>query len=44
VDIDAEDALVVRYGFRVPVMAVDGTDRLEGRIGADELAAVLGRR
>ncbi len=29
VDIDASDELIVRYGFRVPVLAVDGVDRLE---------------
>ncbi len=43
VDIDTDDDLVLRYGFRVPVLAVDGVDLLEGQIGADELAALLGR-
>jgi glutaredoxin-like protein DUF836 len=32
VDIDTSDELVVRYGFRVPVLAVDGVDRLEAPI------------
>jgi hypothetical protein len=44
IDIDTDDDLVVRYGFRVPVLAVDGIDRLEGQIGPDELIALLGRR
>jgi Glutaredoxin-like domain (DUF836) len=37
VDIDASDELVVRYGFRVPVLAVDGVDRLEAPITEPEL-------
>lgn len=42
VDIDADDALVLRYGFRVPVVALDGTDRLDGPITAPDLRALLG--
>lgn len=42
VDIDARDDLVVRYGFRVPVVAVDGVDRLEAPISADDLRSLLG--
>jgi glutaredoxin len=42
VDIDASDELVLRYGFRVPVVAVDGVDRLEAPLGADDLGALLG--
>lgn len=41
VDIDADDALVLRYGFRVPVVALDGTDRLEAPITAPDLRALL---
>jgi glutaredoxin len=41
VDIDASDELVLRYGFRVPVVAVDGVDRLEAPLGADDLGALL---
>jgi hypothetical protein len=41
VDIDADDDLVLRYGFRVPVVALDGVDRLEAPITAPELRALL---
>jgi hypothetical protein len=41
VDIDLSDDLVVRYGFRVPVVAVDGVDRLEAPISGPDLAALL---
>ena len=41
VDIDLSDDLVVRYGFRVPVIAVDGVDRLEAPITAPDLRALL---
>jgi hypothetical protein len=41
VDIDASDELVMRYGFRVPVVAVDGFDRLEAPISAPDLRVVL---
>jgi len=41
VDIDASDDLVVRYGFRVPVVAVGGHDRLEAPIHPDELRRML---
>ena len=37
VDIDASDELVVRYGFRVPVLAIDGVDRLEAPITEPDL-------
>jgi hypothetical protein len=43
VDVDASDELVVRYGFRVPVVAVDGVDRLEAPMTAEELRSLLGR-
>jgi glutaredoxin len=42
VDIDADNELVLRYGFRVPVLAVDGIDRLEAPITGPDLRAVLG--
>ena len=41
VDIEADDALVVRYGFRVPVVGLDGVDRLEAPISAPDLRALL---
>lgn len=41
VDIDADDELVLRYGFRVPVLAVDGVDRLEAPMTAEDLSALL---
>jgi hypothetical protein len=44
VDIELSDDLVVRYGFRVPVIAIDGIDRLEAPITAPDLRAVLDDR
>jgi hypothetical protein len=41
IDIDASDELVVRYGFRVPVLAVDGVDRLEAPITEPDLREVV---
>lgn len=41
VDIEADDALVLRYGFRVPVIGLDGVDRLEAPITAPDLRALL---
>jgi hypothetical protein len=41
VDIDVSDELIVRYGFRVPVLAVDGVDRLEAPITVPDLRAIL---
>jgi hypothetical protein len=43
VDIDASDDLVLRYGFRVPVLAVDGVDRLEAPLTEDDLRSVVSR-
>jgi len=40
VDVDTDDALVVRYGFRVPVVAVDGLDRLEAPVTAPDLRSL----
>lgn len=48
VDIEADDDLVVRYGFRIPVITLDGVDRLEAPIGREDVRAlaekVAGRR
>ena len=41
VDIDSSDELVVRYGFRVPVLAVDGVDRLEAPITEPDVAELV---
>ena len=41
VDIEADDALVLRYGFRIPVVGLDGVDRLEAPITAPDLRALL---
>jgi hypothetical protein len=41
VDIDTDDALIVRYGFRVPVVSVDGIDRLEAPMTEGELRSLL---
>lgn len=41
VDIDADDELVLRYGFRVPVVSLDGVDRLEAPMTAAELHGLL---
>lgn len=41
IDIDANDELVLRYGFRVPVVNVDGVDRLEAPMTAAELHSLL---
>jgi hypothetical protein len=41
VDIEADDTLVLRYGFRIPVVALDGMDRLEAPIAAPDLRELL---
>jgi len=41
VDIEADDALVLRYGFRIPVVALDGVDRLEAPITGPDLTQLL---
>jgi len=41
VDIEADDDLVLRYGFRIPVIGLDGVDRLEAPITAPDLKALL---
>ena len=41
VDIETDDALVLRYGFRIPVIGLDGVDRLDAPITAPDLRALL---
>ncbi len=41
VDIEADDELRVRYGHRIPVVALDGADRLELVITAPDLRALV---
>jgi len=41
IDVDADDDLVMRYGFRIPVVALNGIDRLEAPISAPDLRALL---
>ena len=43
VDIETDDDLLVRYAHRIPVLALEGTDRLELMITRPDLEAVLGR-
>jgi len=43
VNIEADDDLLVRYEHRIPVLALDGEDRLELMITRPDLEAVLGR-
>jgi len=40
VDIRREPAIFERYRYRIPVITVDGVERLEGRIEADEIHAL----
>ncbi len=42
VDIEADDDLLVRYAHRIPVLAVDGEDRLELIITRPDVEAALG--
>lgn len=41
VDIRTDPALFERYRYRIPVIAVDGAERLEGRIDAADVRALL---
>ncbi len=43
-DIEADDDLLLRYGGRIPVLAVDGIDRLEGLISGPELRELVSER
>ena len=40
VDIEADDDLVVPYGFRIPVISLDGVDRLEAPITHEDVRAL----
>ena len=40
-DVDTDDDLVIRYGFRLPVIALDGVDRLEAPITGPDLRALV---
>jgi hypothetical protein len=41
VDIRGDEALFERYRYRIPVIAVDGVERLEGRIERADVARLL---
>ena len=41
VDIRRDDQLFERYRYRIPVITVDGSERLEGRITADDVRSLL---
>lgn len=43
VEIDTDDDLLVRYAHRIPVLVVDGEERLELLITRPDLEAVLDR-
>ncbi len=43
VDIEADDDLLVRYAHRIPVLAIDGEDRLELIITRPDVEAALAR-
>jgi hypothetical protein len=44
VDIETDDDLLVRYAHRIPVLAIDGEDRLELIFTRPDLEEVLGTR
>lgn len=41
VDIRRDDTLFARYRYRIPVIVVDGVERLEGRIEPADVARLL---
>lgn len=41
VDIESDDDLLVRYGHRIPVLAVDDVDQLDAPISGPDLRAVI---
>lgn len=43
VDIETDDDLLVRYAHRIPVLTLDGVDRLELIITRPDLEEALGR-
>lgn len=44
VDIDTDDDLLVGYGHRIPVIAIDGVDRLDAPITGPDLRALFADR
>jgi predicted thioredoxin/glutaredoxin len=42
-DVDADEALLERFDWRVPVVLVDGKVVAEGKVDSDTLRARLGR-
>jgi hypothetical protein len=44
VDIETDDDLLVRYAHRIPVLAVDGTERAELIITRPDVVEALGER
>ena len=44
VDIETDDDLLLRYAHRIPVLAVDGVDRVELVITRPDLEEVIGDR
>ena len=44
IDIASDDDLLVRYAHRIPVLAIEGEDRLELVITRPDLAEALGGR
>ncbi|MGH2517756.1 MAG: glutaredoxin family protein [Ktedonobacterales bacterium] len=42
IDIRRDPALFERYRYRIPVILVNGVERLEGRIEEDEVQALFG--
>ena len=44
IDIASDDDLLVRYAHRIPVLAIDGEDRIELVITRPDVAEALGAR
>ena len=42
VDIRRDPAIFERYRYRIPVITVNGVERLEGRIESDDVRTLLG--
>lgn len=41
IDIRSDDTLFERYRYRIPVIVMDGVERLEGRIEREDVYALL---
>jgi len=41
IDVDTDDASLRDYGYRVPVVAIDGEDTFEIEVPAEALAAIV---